>query len=75
MWSMAVRIHVDEFLCAFYVELSLTSSEITSLEVIAPVSVLGFFTVGLKKASRVRFLDMMAAVAIGLVFRLLQPQT
>jgi hypothetical protein len=37
----------------------LTSSESWSLGVIAPSSVLGFFTVGLKKASRVRFLDMM----------------
>jgi hypothetical protein len=55
-------------------ELSLTCSEITSLEVIAPVSVLGFFIVGLKKASRVRFLDMMTDIAIGLVFRLPQPQ-
>jgi hypothetical protein len=36
----------------------LTSSAIRSLGVIAPNSVLGFFTVGLKKASRVRFLDM-----------------
>jgi hypothetical protein len=41
----------------------LTSSGIISLEVIIPGSVLGFFTVGLKKASRVRFLDMMATVA------------
>lgn len=37
---------------------------------VAPVSVLGFFTVGLKKASRVRFLDMTVDVAIGLVLKI-----